>query len=462
MNAIAEPSAASREEAVPIAQASPTTLSPIGRLRGLPRRFATILALAIALVAGTAHAQERVELAPLEGDAGDRVRGRLDRALADRFEVARVGADTPVAPWAVRVDGRVRVGRRRFVARLRVRTADGAEERVTGRFPASARGVRRLAGRVARGVEDVWASRATRDAADAPTRADVRDDRPARVASAPSEGSRRPPSEPSTDGAASVGARGSDPSGSRPSSVAVRTELRVTHRRFAYRDDVFGDLRGYDLPAAPSVAVAGRWYPLAHLGDGIGAAFGLDLRAAHTLFAESERGGGNAGEVFPTVAYEWQAGLRGRLRLGEHALSAGVGFVEQAFLIEPSGPRAPGRDPDPDLPGVRYRAVRPDVAARLELPLELFVEVELAWRFVVDAGPIGDDAWFPHHTASGFDGALRVGWRWTPWLAVSISGRYVRTFYAMGSQLGDRRVAGGATDELLDLGVGLEIRDPGE
>jgi hypothetical protein len=462
------------------------------------------------LLAAGVRAQDRVELSPLAGDADGAVRAGVVDALGPRFDVVEVEASAPIAPRAIRVSGRV--GRRRgyVVARLNVEAADGTSYRVAGRARRPDRVGRRIRRRLVRVIRGVWrradvpadgaAGRAARDRGASGGAAGGPAARAARRGGPPGAGASDSAGGPASSRAAGAGTRGRGagagvgasgsaearlrangaragarpvgaPAGSaapgavadggRPPSGSLRAGVRLMRRRLSYRDDLFDALSSYELPAAPAVSVEGRYYPLSHLGEGVGAAFGVDLRAAHVLGAESESA---AGAVFPTRAYEWQAGLRGRLRLGEHELSLGAAFGEHAFLVDIAAPTRPTNAESnlPSLPDVRYRYVRPDVAARLELGAGVFAELEAGWRFVVDAGAIGSEAWFPRHFASGLDGALRLGVRLTPWLAVGVSARYARYFYDLRPEPGDPHVAGGAVDEYLDASLDVEIRDPGE
>ncbi|HJL14212.1 MAG TPA: hypothetical protein RMH99_01080 [Sandaracinaceae bacterium LLY-WYZ-13_1] len=425
------------------------------------------VAALVATWAGAARAQDRVEVAA-EGEEAEALASSLVSALERTHEVTRVAAEAPVASRAVRVTARGRRGGRRLVVALRVETGDGTRREARVRIRRAAQLGRRVRTSLGRLVRRVWdasdppSSAGAAEAVSGPAEA-VEENAPAGEASdgAPPDArardggsGRAAPARSSAgpDASARAGSAGAEPADAarRPSAFEFVAAGGVLHRRLRFDEDPV--LRGYRLPAAPTLAARLRVYPLAAFGTGWWAHLGLDARAGHALGVET----GDA--AHPTLSYAWQAGLRVRIPFDEHEVSVGFAVGEATFVVDPAGPQRPGQASPSLLPPSRYRYLRPDVAARVALPAGFFVEAEVAWRAVYGVGLLA--ARFGETFATGGDASLRLGLRVTGWLAVALRGRWAGVF-AWFHDAAETGRASAAADHFVTSSLEVELRDPG-
>ena len=215
----------------------------------------------------------------------------------------------------------------------------------------------------------------------------------------------------------------------------------VLSRRLAYRDDLFHALRGYALRAAPLGTLSGRWYPGAHLTNGIGAHIGFEGSFEQGLLFDSLDSGGRSHD-----SDAWGYSLAARLRQpsGAHQLGAALGYREQAFSVEggdlPSGEGA--------VPGVTYRQLVAAVDARFVFgPVAIDGRLEAA--HVLSAGEMGDTNWFPRATGNRVSAMLELAYAFGGALAVTAGVELRRYFFDLDPEPGDPFVAGGAIDQYL-------------
>lgn len=228
----------------------------------------------------------------------------------------------------------------------------------------------------------------------------------------------------------------------------------VFSRQLNWVDDLFGQLAGYELGAAPALRIDAQWFPGAHVAKtGPARWVGLEVEAELPFGVESNRDG----QSFPTAASAWRFGLVGRLPLDFFEGQLSLGYSERRFHVEES---AEGFE-IPDLPEVRYQTF----GARLAAAVRIFDRVDLVgragWGFMLDAGPIGRANWFPRsssHTASA-GGTLKVD-------IINQLGAFARfdwhgAFFDFNSEPGDARVAGGAADHYYMGVLGVAFAAPG-
>ena len=408
----------------------------------------TRLAIGITLallggVAGRAAAQNVVVVvAPLEGDRGHAARDTLVSRLEGTVtlvdparaagEARRAGAaiGDPLVLRALGADGVVegRVRRAGPVWLVEVEVRDAQGNRVGGRT-LRARRSRPMLRRLRR-----WASTELVElvAALPPplASAPVAEAAP-RLEAARPEG--RPPRAEARAGSNDA----QPPSGRAP--FTLEAGLALTHRALTYRDDLFSRLRGYTMPAAPFLQLAARWFPAAHADQGPLAGLGVVARGALGLALDSR---GANGVAFPTQAWAVDAGLRYRLPVDDVVLHAEVGYQAHHFAIAD----ADGGRIAPDVPSVELHSVRTGVGLRWEVGAFLFFDAEWAYLapFVVH-GITGDD-WFPRASVGGVETMGGLGLRFGDF-AVAARFEWKRFFYAMNTEPGDTRIAGGALDD---------------
>ena len=241
----------------------------------------------------------------------------------------------------------------------------------------------------------------------------------------------------------------------RPNTLDLALVAHPFSRRLRYNDDLYGLLREYTLPFGPAVRLAVRWYPGALATAGWGAHLGVDLRWEQAFAIDSKRADG---EVFPTRSRAWYLGLRGRVPLGRHEVSVGVGYGRHSFVIDSAGPSQPGRLNIPQVPGVDYRGLWFQAEARLAPIAGLRVVLHGATAVLFDLGGIGSDLWFPRAKAGGIDAGILLGWETPAGVELRLGWDVRRYFYRFDPEVGDPFIAGGAVDQYFGYTLGLAYR----
>ncbi len=241
--------------------------------------------------------------------------------------------------------------------------------------------------------------------------------------------------------------------GPNPVAIEVYLGMRLFSRKLSYNDDHYRQLRGYNLPLGPSIEGRLRWYPGAHFTSGIAAHIGIDAHFEQAFAIESRRRADN--ETFPTEMRSFGIGLRGRLPLGAHEVSLGVGFGRHDFVVEPAGPRIEGRSNLPEVPQVQSTFLRFGLEGRVHLVAGLRLHLGADYLVITSLGGIGSDVWFPRASAGGIEAHGGFGYLLGSGFEVRLAFRLRRFFYSMNPEVGDSWIAGGALDQYLggDLGV---------
>lgn len=230
----------------------------------------------------------------------------------------------------------------------------------------------------------------------------------------------------------------------RTSALEVGSGGAIFSRHLRYNDDVYGFLREYTLPAAPEATMFLRAYPGAFAGPGIGEVFGLELRFDRSFGVESER---QNGVRFPTVQRVLEVNALARLARGGHELVGVVGYGHHAFELRRAEPSAPDLDNVPDVPSTGYGYVRLGVEGRAVLHDRVALSLAASYLFVLDAGGIEDDVWFPRAQTGGMTAGLGVVVAIVCGFEVRLDLEYRRYFLDMRVQPGDPHIAGGALDQ---------------
>ena len=239
------------------------------------------------------------------------------------------------------------------------------------------------------------------------------------------------------------------PSGPRPPALSLAGSLRIMSRRLSYKDDIFGQLRAYELGGAPALGLAAEWYPGAHFTDGLAANLGIVFRGEVGVLLQSSD---SSGTEFPTETSAWTLGTRWRIPVGDHELGLEMGYSRHAYSIE----AANVDNPKPDVPDVDYRSLRFGANGRFEIIEDFSLTVGAAWLHVLSAGEIENEYWFPRLDVSGVQGTATVGYALTDDLEAQLSFDWRRYFYTMNPEPGDPWIAGGAADQYLTGAVGVE------
>lgn len=239
-------------------------------------------------------------------------------------------------------------------------------------------------------------------------------------------------------------------------ALEIGASFVMVSRTLSYTDDIYGFLRGYELPLGPGFGLDARWYPGAHFGGAWYAHLGLDVDYAQSLGLESRRSDNVA---FPTTFRRWYVGLRGRIPILDHEASLAVGYGSHAFLIEPSGAATAGRNVSAEVPSVDYQHLRFELETRWVLFKGLWLGAYFSYNYVLDAGGIGEDAWFPYLDV----GSLRAGgslhYTFDFGLDVGVWGEYWRSWFTLNPDgFNANWIAGGALDQYGVYGVRIGYR----
>jgi hypothetical protein len=360
----------------------------------------------------------------------DDVADRLDVDLGTPDGRVAVARELQINAW---VDGTVqRQGRRSFTANVRVTNGyDGfLVEEVTFRGRSAGQLVSRIRG-------SVWP----------------------RLGSAIQ--SSRPPARPSGGGGGGGGDEDdyvgedeewdddvSGPSGPRPPAFLVSGSLRILSRRLSYKNDLFGQLRAYELGGAPAIGVMAHWYPAAHFTDGFAANLGLDFRGEVGVGLQSAD---SSGTEYPTDTSAWSLGARVRIPLADGIEAAPLlHYGRHYYAIQ----AANVDNPKPDVPDVAYQFVRIGAEGTLSLDL-LRITARLGWLQMLGAGEIESDVWFPRLSVGGVEAGVVVGYAVTETIEVQAGVDVRRYYYTMNPEPGDPWIAGGGADQYLAGALGL-------
>lgn len=402
----------------------------------LAREIGLALALLASLAVPAGARADAVAMGDFSGRHGDAVRQRVVDALG---EAGIDVVDDPGGPSGT-VEGRVRQRGRRWRAVLRLRDADGAEV-LTERF--AARSASGLAARIRRWVEGDLAEAIRELGPAAPAAASPPPDPYAEEddeADAPA---------PSVDDAVEDGRAGGDegPEPETPGDGAPVPPFAATlgfsaiHRSFTYHDDIFGQLAPYEFPLAPLATLELEYFPAAHV-DEPGALRGFSITAAGEYAIAVSTVENDVD--YPTDWWGLTVGVRYRYRVDDVVLRVDGGYQAFVFTVHDANEL----QPRPPLPNLELHILRAGAGMRIDVGLGLFFEGYGAYLQPVATGEIGSEEWFPRLFAGGAEAEAALGLEVDD---VTFRALFTmrRFFYAMNSEPGDTRVAGGAVDQSL-------------
>jgi hypothetical protein len=243
-----------------------------------------------------------------------------------------------------------------------------------------------------------------------------------------------------------------DPSKQTTRREALHAVLGIgsPYRKLAYSDALTPSLGDYQLAGMPMLDLSVVYYPGRTFTERWPSWFGIDLAGQFGL-----GGGASAdreGNRFRARYDAYRAGLRVRAPIKRHFVSIFSGYAIQrlSFSSETKGLAAP-------TPDVDYRMVRTGAGTELALTQALGLGFDAAWLHVLSVGEIG--RWFPRASAGAFELALNVSYALGHRMFARLTGLYQRTAFDFHAKPGDRKIAGGATDQVLtaSLGIGVAI-----
>ncbi|MCY1036686.1 hypothetical protein OV207_34940 [Corallococcus sp. BB11-1] len=249
----------------------------------------------------------------------------------------------------------------------------------------------------------------------------------------------------------------------RPPLVEGGIGLRLFGRSLRYKDDVFGVLRpytlgldvgGFALPGAPQVSGDLTVYPLARFKQGALARLGLTGAIDQSFGLKST---GSSGAVsYPTVAREWQAGLRYVMPFGQaerYGFEVTGTYGMNTFRVDPVNDERPL-----DLPNVEYQTAGLTLGLRAELSQKLDFNFRLGYLHPLSAGELNSDTWFPNATMGAVTGSATVAYRLNSVLDVRLKADLRRYFFKFNPEVGDPYIAGGAVDQYPGLTLQLGFK----
>jgi hypothetical protein len=239
----------------------------------------------------------------------------------------------------------------------------------------------------------------------------------------------------------------------RPAALDARLGFAVVGRSFWYTDDLFMQLRPYSLAIAPAINAAVEWYPGAHFSRGVASMFGLVADGQFTLlFGSSD----SQGRTYPTLAYNFNAGLRTRLWLLDRIdIGLLLGFSMQNFSIDRS---AVMLAPAEGIANTTYMGLRAGLTGRAQIIERFAVTAGSTWQYVLSGGQITSSEYFSRATVMAVDFSLGGAVALAKGLEVRLSADWRRYFFAMNPMPGDPLIAGGAVDDNYGLTASIAIR----
>ena len=231
---------------------------------------------------------------------------------------------------------------------------------------------------------------------------------------------------------------------------AVRAFIGIgsPYRSLAYNEPITSSLGDYQLSGTPMADLNVSFHPARFLTDGWLSWLGLDAGASIALTTPSVDRNGTR---FKSRYDAFHVGLRARIPLGAHYVSAFSGYAMNRFSIT-----APSKDVSTPTPSVDYRTIRSGAGAEFAFTDELMVGLDAAWLNFLSVGDIG--GWFPRATGAGLEVGVFGTYAMTDDIFMRAAATYQRNFFDFNSRPGDKNVAGGATDQYLALSLGAGVK----
>jgi hypothetical protein len=249
-----------------------------------------------------------------------------------------------------------------------------------------------------------------------------------------------PPADPS---ALTVAAQAPAPASSwRTPAFELSMDGRVFTRSFSYVQNLTG-LPDYRLPPSFSTALDLSLYPGAWLSRRL-APIGL---TGAVEYAPSIRTRSAGSDPLTTSVHGYRLGVKYRLAWPTLSLAPQLAQSEEVFQT------GAARAPD-----VRYRLVFAGVDGRWEPGPRLSVSTRLAYLHALSAGPLGAANAFPHLTAQGVLAEAVLALEVAPAVELRLTMGLRQMGLAMHARPGERWIAGGATDQVAWLGLGVAYR----
>lgn len=380
-----------------------------------------------------ADAAHRVIVLPFEGPRAEITQRAVEGVLEQLgYEVVRPPEHESAEAGALAsVSGEVEVRRRR--ARATIRIVEMRAGRVVAELRFSARSARQLA-EVLEGSGERFGSALSAIGSPGANQVHAEVSETSEVSEEP-EAAEMVMGDAARDATSPETASNDDP----PHALVLSLGGGVMSRELGYRDDLFAQLVGYSLPAAPILHASLRWYPGAHFTRDALAHVGVTAEFGSIVGVRSRQGSGGS---FPTESLRFEVGVEARLPIAPVELALGFAYGMHTFSLadDEAGNSAP-------IPNVNYKYLRPALRGRVDIGVGLYLDATFGWRFLVGVGALG--SWFPRNQGSGFDLSAGLGWESEIGLGVRLGFQLHRYFFSLRPEPGDALIAGGAADQTL-------------
>ncbi len=219
----------------------------------------------------------------------------------------------------------------------------------------------------------------------------------------------------------------------------------VMFRRFNYRDEQRGALRGYTLLRAPIGRIEGTIYPFS---GGLCRRFpSLGVRLAYEQQAAVKAK--LAGNSLSTSASAYQAELVLRFVRGRFTWQPAIGYYVRRYSVETGV-----------VPTADYRSIGAQLDGSWRLRLFTF-ELGVGGRRPLGVGTLGQSDWFPGLSALTVTGRAQIGLAVTDWIDILLGG-YLEydsfSFTIASGQPYPNGVASGAFDLYLQGLLSMRFR----
>ncbi len=232
--------------------------------------------------------------------------------------------------------------------------------------------------------------------------------------------------------------------------IDVQVGVGVFSRKLSYNEDLFKALRPYSLPLGPALSLRASLLPLS-VGKTLH--IGAYVRGDIAVGIESKN---PAGQAFASSAGVFEGAVAAQLQVDALALGLRVGYGTQWFSAESiAGAR---ETIDPGIPSVKHTYLLATVTGAYAATSTLEVNGAFSYLAGQGAGALSSDAWFPRATSRGFDVQLGAIYNISPSIGLGVEANYRRIALSMNSVPGDKKVAGGATDDTPGARIFLNLR----
>jgi hypothetical protein len=228
--------------------------------------------------------------------------------------------------------------------------------------------------------------------------------------------------------------------------------VRVFARNLLFTDDLFQRLRPYSVVGVPSLSAYAEFYPGALFSSGAASWFGVVLGADFAPYLASADA---QGRTYPTTSYGLTAGARVRYRFWRAEVGLTVAYARQEFSIDRG---TVDQAPPEGIPNVTYESLRTTVSGRVQLVPRLALLARGSYLAVVGFGEVGGDDFFPRASGGGVEAGVGAAVAIVGGLEARLDLDWRRYFLSMNPVVGDRLVAGGASDDYYAATLSVAYR----